>query len=869
MTENNFTAKPYFSVRLGAWLVLAWERVWPLLVPLFVVGVLLLAFSWLGGWGFLQAEGREVFLWLARAVFIIALIAALYPLRLFRLPNSPTISRHVEEASRLENRPLSTQDDEIAFGGSDRIAHILWREHQTRMSNKLDYLTVGTPKPEANRFDPFAIRAMVAIFAFSAFCYSFSPNGGSIFDMFQDNQASASELTRIDAWISPPKYTNKPPVYLKLTQADQAPDPISVPQGSEFFLRYIGKDVVTLNSAGSDAETEIMPEAREDGAADTQFRFQLDDDSVVTLKRGNEVAANWGLILIPDQAPKISYFEDPSSALSGSLQLSYTVEDDYGVVSARAIFQSLSAQKENARPLIKKPELPLPLPRLRAKKGVSKVNKDLTEHPWAGSKVKITLEARDDQGQVGLSEPVEFTLPGRQFAKPLSKALVEQRRILALDANERYRVADLLDAVSTGPMEYIDDPASVIGMRVAYRRLVDARTDDDLRSVLDLLWEIALGVEFGDLSEAERKLREAQEKLSQALEDGASSEEIDKLMQELREAMNEMMQALAEEARRSPQAQNPFQQDDSQMLTQNDLERMMDRIEDLAKSGSPDAARQMLSELQRMMDNLRAGRHQQQRQAEGNELNKSLDKLSELMQRQQELMEETFRMQRDQDQLQQRQNQNDQNSQQQQSGRQQPGSPRTDNQGSDQQDGQQHPNGQQGQMTEEQIADALERLQRQQEALERELGQLSDQLEQLGLGQPQELGEAQQQMGQANQNLSQGNPGDAASNQGRALEALRRGAQNMMQQMAGDRQQGGQQESQNGGQGQSGQRRGSDPLGRPSGSDGFDPSSNVEVPGEFDAQRARRILEAIRERLAIPDNPIIEKDYLERLLRSE
>ena len=87
----------------------------------------------------------------------------------------------------------------------------------------------------------------------------------------------------------------------------------------------------------------------------------------------------------------------------------------------------------------------------------------------------------------------------------------------------------------------------------------------------------------------------------------------------------------AEQARNNPQANNPFEQDNAQMLTQNDLERMMDRIEDLAKSGSQDAARQMLSELQRMMDNLRAGRHEQQRQAEGNA---KLDSPSETVARQ-------------------------------------------------------------------------------------------------------------------------------------------------------------------------------------------------------------------------------------------
>ncbi len=51
-----------------------------------------------------------------------------------------------------------------------------------------------------------------------------------------------------------------------------------------------------------------------------------------------------------------------------------------------------------------------------------------------------------------------------------------------------------------------------------------------MRSVIQQLWQIALKIEDGDLSDAERRLKEAQEKLAKALEDGASDEEIQKLM---------------------------------------------------------------------------------------------------------------------------------------------------------------------------------------------------------------------------------------------------------------------------------------------------------------------------------------------------
>ena len=835
-----------------------------------------LIFSWAGGWRAIDTDGTQALLWLARGIFGLAFIASLWPLRLFKLPESEEITRRIEVKSELEHRPITAQSDDMAMGERDSFSEILWLEHKSRMSNQLDNMTSGAPSPKANRFDPFAVRAILPVLAFAAFFFSFSSVGGKLSDSYIKQESTAELLTRMDAWINPPAYTRKPPIYLSLQQNEQTIKSLIVPTGSEFFLRIIGNSDVKLLRGEQTNETLIQPDEAETTAEEIEYKFSLEEDSVIRLTHRDEELAQWGISLIEDQAPEISFFEHPKAALSGSLELGYNVKDDYGVVSARAIIKSLEEKDPNARPLVDAPEVDLPLPKFRATKGLAKANRDLTQHPWAGSRVTIQLEATDDAQQTGTTETREITLPGRRFSKPLALAIVEQRRILALDANKQRYVANLLDAVSTAPPEFIDNANATLAMRVAYRRIVDAQNDDDLRSSLDLLWEIALAVEFGDLSDAERALREAQEKLSEALENGASQEEIERLMQELRQAMNEMMQALAEQARQNPQAQNPFEQNDAQQLTQNDLERMMDQIEDLAKSGSQDAARQMLSELQRMMDNLRAGQHQQQRQAEGNELNQNLDKLSELMQQQQRLMEESFRMQRQQEQglrpnsgeQQQNQQQGQQQQGDQQQGQQSQGQQQPGNQPG-QQNGEQSQQGQNGQMTQEEFEQALQALREQQEALQQQLGELGQKLEELGLGQSQELAEAQREMGEAGENLGEGNPAGAGTDQGEALEALRQGAQNMMQQMAGDRQQGGQQQSQQNGQGQSSsQSRGSDPLGREEG-EGLTADSDTRIPGEIDAQRARRILEAIRDRLAIPDNPLIEKDYLERLLKSE
>ena len=57
----------------------------------------------------------------------------------------------------------------------------------------------------------------------------------------------------------------------------------------------------------------------------------------------------------------------------------------------------------------------------------------------------LTLTARDEAGNEGSSTPIEFKLPERVFVKPLARALIEQRRILALDAEAKPRLLAALE----------------------------------------------------------------------------------------------------------------------------------------------------------------------------------------------------------------------------------------------------------------------------------------------------------------------------------------------------------------------------------------------------------------------------------------
>ncbi len=236
-------------------------------------------------------------------------------------------------------------------------------------------------------------------------------------------------------------------------------------------------------------------------------------------------AANWrGLLFaIPDRAPKIELIGEPQRQARGALRIDYRIEDDYGVIEAHADF----ALKDDdapagAHPLFKAPEFPLTLPQARTRSGAAQTTRDLTAHPWAGAKVEVTLVARDEAGNEGRSEPVEVQLPQRIFVKPLARALIEQRRILAIDAGAKPMVLTALDALTIAPENFTPEASVYLGLRAIYFDLTHANSDDQLREVVARMWDMAAQLEDGNVSQAEQALRQAQDALRQALERGAS-----------------------------------------------------------------------------------------------------------------------------------------------------------------------------------------------------------------------------------------------------------------------------------------------------------------------------------------------------------
>ena len=825
--------------RIRASFALFLEQLLPLLIAPVSILSLFLSAAWLGFFRSLPDWLR----WTAVGLLVFFFLVSLLGLRQLKRPGRAEVDRRLEETNGLPHQAISSQQD--APVTDTPFSRALWNAHRQRLAASIRHLEGGWPRPDISRFDPAGLRVVPALALVIAAAFSLSPLSGRVLDAFRNHPAAdLSAGSRIDVWITPPGYTARPAITLSADAASAR-----VPQYSMLTVRLSGEGgatPVTFTPKGTDKSVPLAAKegagkalGAQPGALSTTFELKLSTDGTV-----NAEGRTYQIALIPDQPPRITFDGKPRRTVNGALEIRFKAHDDYGLASARADIVPLD-QLPQAQPLFPLPEFPLDVASRQGGdvKGIS--SRNLNDHPLAGKRVRMTLVAIDAAGQTGRSDPLDIVLPARAFSEPLAAAVAEQRQIFSLDVRDLQKAIEYNDAITLRADENIPNPTHFLLIKSARARMVLARDEASLKDAASYLWDIALGIDGGDLPMAERAVRDAQKALADALKRNAPDSEIKALMDELRKAMQNYMSALAKQMQQQKPGQSP-NAEARNVIRQQDLEQMMDQLENMARSGNKDAAQKLLNDMQRLMNNLQAGNGQRQPSEAESKARQQVDKLGQILRDQQKLMEDTYKL--------------DQQMQQQEWQQADPGDEGSPMEPMPGEDGQQQQGN--GNPTADQKK-AMGELEGRQRQLEQQLQELGQGLKGLGMKPNKGLGQAGREMNGAGKALGLGKSEPALKGQGRALEALRKGAQEMMQAMKGQGQGSGAPQA---GMPGSSEQSGRDPLGRSRGDGDLGDGSDTKVPDQFDVQRARDILESIRRKLGDTELAPSGRHYLERLL---
>ena len=837
------------------------QAFWPLMtVCLIAVAALMLG---------LQDSVLVEVVWASVVVVAFAgLAAVVYAVRRFRVPKWADALARLDES--MPGRPIQAMLDDPAIGEGDDASMAVWRAHKARMADRAAAAKAVPGDLRVARRDPYALR-FVAVLAFGmALLFGSIWRVGSVADMAPGVGTLANGPVW-EGWAEPPRYTGKPTLYLN----DLPEGALELPEGTLITLRFYG-EVGALRLAETVSGRTVVADAENDPAADPAQDFTVLETGTMAVEGPG--GRTWQVAVLPDDLPEVERLGAPEVSALGEMRLPFAARDDYGVEAGEARISLNLAAVERTYGLALEPEVredivvPLPTP-IAGNRSAFEENliENFSEHPWANLPVTLTLSVLDASEQQGTSGVSELVLPGRRFFDPTAAAVIEMRRDLLWSRENGPRMAQVLRAVSHLPDDLFRSQTTALRMRDVIKRLEIHAShgigDEAQRKLADDMWGLAIELEEGVLADALDRMRRAQDRLQEAIKNGASDEEIAELMDELRRATEEYMQQLrrqqAQDAERNGE-QPDAQQGERMQMTQDDLQRMMDRIQELMEQGRMAEAEEALRQLQEMMENMRVteGQQGQGGQSPGEQ---AMEGLGETLREQQGLSDQAFRDLQEQFNPNAGAGENQGNegrnggegrgqSHEGQNGQGDGSGDQQQSEGNSEGPGGPDPRGEQG---------LAERQQALRDELRRQQGQLPGAGTEAGEAARDALDRAGRAMDEAEQALRNRDLAEAIDNQSQAMDALRDGMRSLGEMMAE------QQQNQQPGQGaQDSDRRAQnrDPLGREQGSNGADSGDGPLALGPDNGARARQLLDEIRRRSGETARPEVEREYLKRLL---
>ena len=265
-----------------------------------------------------------------------------------RWPGRDEALGRLDRDAPLAHRPASGLEDKLANDAADAETRALWELHRARLAEQVATLSTAPPSPRMAWRDPRALRYAAVLLALAAGLLAGPERYPRILAAFDGRGGgSGSSPPRIDAWIDPPDYTNKPPLLLKVA-GQQASETVVAPEDSVLVMRAEAKEIDARVEGGiapaaapagpGDKSGDKSVDKSGSSAARAPFerRFVIHGDGRFTVLRNGSPLATFEIHATALGKPTISLIDPPQANVAGSLTLHYSISDAYGLAGAEA-----------------------------------------------------------------------------------------------------------------------------------------------------------------------------------------------------------------------------------------------------------------------------------------------------------------------------------------------------------------------------------------------------------------------------------------------------------------------------------------------------------------------------------------------------
>ena len=658
-------------------------------------------------------------------VFLLCIIFFLfYYLRnKFSLVSFKTAVTWLEKKNFKDINPFSAIKDKPVgrnFNSSMWRAHI--QQTQTNVRNLIFYY----PKVSFETVDPLKIRVLFILFFLLSVFWGYSnkvieKNLTKLFEVNLEKKDEFTEKFNMLIWAKPPIYTGLPQKNIDLSKLlSENKKNILLPFGSEIIIKTYGSHSNAIKMMfGKENKYEFKK------GVNVDLSYKLEKSQKIKFEIDQLQHYEAYLKVIDDKKPVVKFISSPEIVNGVSLKFLTESQDDYGIVNAVVAFS-----KPKSFDHFLEDELIYDLNFFKDDNNKTIKNlffKNLSSHIWAGSKATLKVTVYDDLKQEA-SIATKITLPEKDFSSLIAKNIIDTRADLAKKNISPNKARAVIEKLFTESKKLL--PNDMISKKYQ-EALLNLNKVKELplsysNRLYSSLWELALAVEEGSFFSVKKNL----EQIEQNLFDSINQRETEKISANI-EDFKESVQSLLDID--NEDGENYLSNNEKNKDYRDQINKAAKDLEDLLKTGTKENLSEKIQELRQLTDSIKNPKKMSKNEILKEQQKKDfINKLSELLNQQEMIMEESF------------------------------------NEAANRGKFKQSSEGSGGRTSKEKQDNLRNTLGN----IMRDIGESENEI-------PQELGRADRAMRQATRELENGRPDQASNAQGRATEMIRRAMNRM------------------------------------------------------------------------------------------
>ena len=511
----------------------------------------------------------------------------------------------------------------------------IWYLHKSSIRANLKHINFILPNISLTKYDPLYIRYLLLLFMFLAFFWSYKNNkiyenifGWSNFSTYinQDNYFD------LKVWYKPPEYTK---IKEKLIPIQKKNETIRVeeivPIKSELkvFIKSNKKNFSVM-------EGDKTLEVKKNEKYNYEFSLLLDKDKSFIINYESKEHVVFDLSVIKDERPKIEILSVPNVINESSLSFISKATDDYGI---KKIILNIS------RPIsfkhFEEEYLSFNLYLNEAMQQTNKLvesyfYKYLADIVWAGSDTYLEIIASDFINQ-STKYSDRIKIPKKFFNNNTATEILKIREKLAKNKIKQNQGRNDFTKLFEVNQYLLEDN----NIRVIYKETLNLFNSTNIirfslkNELFKNLYTLAEVIEEGKFYQAKKNL----EQVEQSLFDSVNKNDTEKVSTNVNK-LKEKIESLLD-LENDQNSNNNLNNLNSENI-KDEIEELAQQIEDLLKTGAKEGVDEKIQKLKQLSENIKNPNNNKEIEDKQKQKQEFINKLSELLNEQEKVMEETF-----------------------------------------------------------------------------------------------------------------------------------------------------------------------------------------------------------------------------------